>query len=138
MVTASVAHEAYPKGVFSPTPSTAQNSTPVIGWIGISYPFGVLDRITLYSGTLVLQNAAKYKGPKLIIAGTADDFVKGYEEGLLPRLDKAKLQVETVDGMNHFWEGSEQEIISRVEPWLKGVVGLDVRKPAGNGAEARL
>ena len=129
MVTASVAHESFPYGSFSPSPSTPKTPGPVVAWIGISYPYGVLDKITLYSGTLVLQNAAKFKGPKLLVSGTADDFVKGYEEGLLPRLDKAKLKVEKVEGKDHFWTGAEKEVIDRIAPWLKQAVGLDV-KPA--------
>lgn len=140
MVSGSVAHEIFPKGTLSPASPPAGQSGPVIGYVGISYPFAVLDKITLYSGTLVLNNIQRYKGPKLLVMGTADDFTKGYEQGLLPKLDRAKLQIDQVEGENHFWFGKEGLITEKMLPWLKDVVGLDVsaKPPAAGGSEARL
>jgi hypothetical protein len=132
MVSGSVAHESFPRGTLSPTSSTSSNPTPVHAYIGISYPFATLDKITLYSGTLVLNNIAKYKGPKLLLFGDQDSFVKGFETGLVPRLDTEKLKVETVTGADHFWIGMEGVIVERMGGWLRDVVGLDVA--SGEGA----
>ncbi|KAI9029190.1 Alpha/Beta hydrolase protein [Hyaloraphidium curvatum] len=137
MVTGSVAHESFPPTPISPSPTPPGQPNPIVGWLSISYPFGALDKITLYSGTLVLNNASRYRGPKLLLFGSEDDLAGNYRQGLLPRLDKERLRVEVVEGADHFWYGEEGEITERVRPWLRDVVGLDV-EPVKQGEGARL
>lgn len=134
MIASSVAHESFPPTPISPSPSSPELPSPICALCSVSYPYGALDKITLYSGTLVLNNAARYTGPKLFLFGGEDEFSNGYEN-LIERLDKEKLKVEVVEGMDHFWANEEGEIVYRLKEWLSGL-GVEMKNSAPQ--EARL
>jgi len=100
--------------------ATVNDFDKIVGYVAISYPFGVYS--LLYFGNGNLLNLAKSsKKQKLFIMGTEDSFTSLNKfEHKFNEISDPK-QKEIVPGASHFWSGKEEQLkLARlIDNWIE-------------------
>jgi alpha/beta superfamily hydrolase len=84
----------------------------------ISYPFAALDRLTLYSGQVALQNAGRFTHPSLFACGDEDEFCPDWPHCLDQITFTSPPTIKTVIGANHFWTHKEDDLAQLIHAHL--------------------
>jgi pimeloyl-ACP methyl ester carboxylesterase len=90
----------------------------IIGTIGISYPLSVLWFLSFFNSSHFTSRAFEMnKKMSLIISGTEDQFTSPL---VLEKFfkDKNNVQLEIIDGCDHFWWNYESLVSTKIDIFL--------------------